>query len=51
MSGSYSVNVHLTNLHAPVAEILEETEGCHFYSRLENEDGREEKVEYFQRKF
>jgi len=34
--------------HSPIAEILKETEGRHFDSRLENEDGRKEEIEYLQ---
>ena len=37
-------------MHSPVAEILKKTEGRHFDSGLENEDGREKEVEYLQRK-
>jgi len=50
----YKVNINTvcvqstSILHVPVAEILQDSERCHFYSRLENKDGCEEKVEYFQ---
>ena len=37
-------------LHSPITEILKESERRHFDSGLENEDGREEEVEYLQRK-
>lgn len=44
-------SVQSTNiLHLPIAEVPEETEWRHFDPRLENENGRKEKVEYLERK-